>query len=121
MGSPTISGTDKLLPKTLMSQLASGGEYTMNKPVGAKMGAFVNQMHELIAREREVANTQVGAFRQQFMGGLPSDFTKRRQADIDRLINVHANTAGAEKSVKPQDVDKLSDDEVEKMLKARGL
>lgn len=96
MGSPTISGTEHLLPKTLMSQLASGGEYMMNKPVGAKMGAFVNQMHELIAREREVAHSQIGAFKQQFMGGLPGDFTKRRQSDIDRLIKAHADTAGSE-------------------------
>lgn len=89
MGSPTISGTDKLMPKTLMSELAKGGEYAMNKPVGAQMGLFVKQMKDLIERERGIAEKQNNGFKQQLTAGLPEDFTKRRQKDIDRMINVH--------------------------------
>jgi hypothetical protein len=92
MGSPTITGTDKLMPKTLMSQIASGGEYSMNKPVGAQMGKFVQQMQHLIERERQVARNQNMAFKQQLVGGMPESFTKRRQSDIDRMLNLHSNS-----------------------------
>lgn len=89
-GNPTISGTEHLLPKTIMAQLINSEEYLLNKPVGAQMGLFVKQMKDLIEREKGIAEQQNNKFKQQLTAGLPEDFANRRKKDIDRMIQVHA-------------------------------
>jgi hypothetical protein len=86
MGSPTISGTDKLLPRTIMGKMAELGEYGLNKPIGAQMGKFVKQMQHLIDREKGVAQGQNHQFSQRLLGGLPKDFSTRRASDIQNML-----------------------------------
>jgi len=90
VGAATIAGTKELKPKSIMSELAAGGEYVLNRPVGAKLGSFVRNMKDLIEREKKIAMQQNAEFKQQLLAGLPEDFTKRQSKNLDKMLKVHS-------------------------------
>lgn len=58
-GAATISGTNKLIPKSAMGDVSKIAEYIGNIPVGAQQGEFVKQALETVQREKELANKQI--------------------------------------------------------------
>jgi NACalpha-BTF3-like transcription factor len=99
LGAPTISGTDKLMPKTLMSQLMASQEYLSNKPVGAKMGLFVKQMEHLVDREQSVAKDQIAKFQKMYVAGIPQRILDERKSDIDKIMRAQAEASATEQNI----------------------
>jgi hypothetical protein len=58
-GSPTITGTEKLVPKSLIGKTNEMISFITNRPRGAELGKFVDRLMGTVAREKELAREQV--------------------------------------------------------------
>ena len=58
-GQPTVSGLEKLIPKTLTGKARSFEEFLTNEPKGAKQAAFIQRAKETIEREKALAQKQI--------------------------------------------------------------
>lgn len=58
-GAPSVSGMDKLIPKTLTGKARSFEEFLTNEPKGAKQAAFIQRARETIEREKALAQKQL--------------------------------------------------------------
>ena len=74
-GSPTVSGTAKLIPKSIQGDIAKMQEYISNIPEGAKQKDFVNRMAETVENERNLADKKISETKQKLLGGF-SDLRK---------------------------------------------
>lgn len=79
-GAATITGSEKLMPHTLMSKIQNMKEFASNSPEGAKLGKFVAQMKDLIERERAVAQDQILATK----GRVLSSYKDLEQVNPDK-------------------------------------
>jgi hypothetical protein len=68
-GAATISGTKKLVPESYSADLAKIIEYISSKPKGAGQEAFVKQMMETVAREKETAKRQMLKTQNKILSG----------------------------------------------------
>lgn len=66
-GNPTISGMEKLIPKSLYGDYIKFKEYGTNRNLGAGMGSFVKNMIETNTREQEMAKKQTNDLRKQLI------------------------------------------------------
>lgn len=85
IGSPTISGTDKLKAKSILSELSTLGEMVLNRPVGARLGDFVKNTAHLIERERKTAQNQLNAVHEQLLEGIPETYKQRNPEEMKKL------------------------------------
>jgi len=83
-GQPTISGTQSLVPKTAVGNIAKMVEYLRNIPVGQQQSAFVKRMLETVGREKELAKEQIKRAQGKILG--PYKETLRRRPDDARDI-----------------------------------
>jgi hypothetical protein len=67
-GQPTISGMEKLIPKSSQGDFSKILEYVQNIPKGAQQGAFVNRMLATVAREKNLSHTQMQRTQSKLLG-----------------------------------------------------
>lgn len=58
-GAPTVSGIEKLIPKSARGDLSKINKYISNKPVGAGQGAFVKNLMDSVDREEIQARKNI--------------------------------------------------------------
>lgn len=79
-GAPTISGTQKLVPESLIGDWKKIQSYILNIPKGAEQGKFVKRLLATIGREKEYAKEQVLKTQTELLSG----YEHLKNADPDR-------------------------------------
>ena len=86
LGSPTISGTDKLDVQTFRRQAADLFQKYGNKPVPAGMGKFIKLSYDLLKREQNIARTELNKFYEANRAAIPDRQYKARKEEYDRIM-----------------------------------
>lgn len=68
-GSPTITGTQKLVPQSLVGDWKKIYQYIANTPKGAEQGEFVNRLLGTVAREKQYAKQEILKTQRQLLTG----------------------------------------------------
>ena len=79
-GSPTITGTQKLVPESLIGDVKKIQQYISNIPTGSQQGAFVERLLDTVKREKEYAQGQVLKTQKELLSG----YEHLKQRDPER-------------------------------------
>lgn len=100
-GQPTISGTEKLIPKTYRADAAKIQEYITNEVQGAHQGQFVRAMLETVGREKALAHDQV----RRTQGKVIAGYEDLKSKNPDRWNNVMASQGLPSEGLSKETVD----------------
>lgn len=67
MGSPTITGTQKLMPRTALQDFASFKQYLSGKPQGMNTPEFVKSYMDLVKREKNLAKQKITSTKESML------------------------------------------------------
>lgn len=95
LGTPTVSGTKNITPQSVQSIIAGYNQQLANKPVGAKLGKFVENISDTIQREKKLADKQLTDFYDVAKQGIPSRQYGARKDDYDKTIQARLNRIAA--------------------------
>lgn len=112
----TVSGTEKLMPRTALKDVASFKQYLGGKPAGMQMADFVKSYLDTVGREKDLAFKNIGKTKKQILGSyldlrekypakwsevmrandLPEDVFDDKSEKSTQEINVDQNALSAE-------------------------
>lgn len=99
-GQATVSATDHLNAQTMKSKLAGLQQFASGEPVGAELGAMINNQMETVKRERELADKKVVQYRNKVLAVAHPELISKRKAELEAKVD-----ALAKAEVESQQVD----------------
>jgi len=120
-GAATISGTDKLIPKSISGDISKLTSYISNIPKGAGQAKFVNKMMETVEREKALADTQIKREAQKMLSSY-ADLAKKQPEAWKLMLMQQGLPENIFESNPTSNIEKNVDkDAVAAELKRRGL
>lgn len=87
-GAPTVSGMNKLIPKSAMGDLSKLTEYIFNARTGAHQASFLKNMLDTVSREKALARDQIRRTQGSILGTY-SDLKKKYPEKFTEMLQAH--------------------------------
>lgn len=118
-GQATISGTEKLIPKSARGDLAKMQEYILGIPQGAKQKEFVDRMVETVGRERDLAKEQIKRAQGKILAPY-RNLSQSHPEDYEAILRAHGLESLLENENVPNKQEAPSSGTVQDLINSRS-